>query len=340
MAKKEISDSLKIKKIAEAANVSEMVVKRALCDYRNISPESKKKVLKVAEELGLSISTPSCDVAIILPAMPEYFWFKFSKFLEKYAKESKLKYRFFSYTSVKDYQDLLHCIEKAENAEAKVYIIVGQKFPQVEEKITCIAKEKPVILLEEYLEIENTCYVGENSFESGYELCKLYFEEYSRDKKILVVRSSIDNGNNGRLAGFCKALEDMNMPTPSYVDVQRGNRIVASAIARKLSQMGEECDCIYSPSGYLSECCNAVIKLKSNKEFHCIGFESNKLTNKYCKKGLIKLIIDQDMEGQSREAICLASECLKYGKMPDKKCVYVKSKPVDLDELSEAEKEE
>lgn len=340
MVKKELSDSLKIKKIATAAGVSEMVVKRALANYRNISSESKKKVLKAAEELGFTISAPSCDVAIILPSIPEYFWHKFSKYLESYAKENKLKYRFFVYTSVKDEEDLLQCIKKAEDAEAKVYIIVGQDFPQVKAKIIELASEKPVILLEKYLEIENTCYIGENSFQSGYELCELYFKEYPGKKNILLVRSSIDNSNDGRLAGFYKALKDMGMPEPAFVDVQRGNRIVASTIARKLSQMGEECDCIYSPSGYLSECCNAVIKLKSNKEFHCIGFESNKLTNKYCKKGLIKLIIDQDMEGQSREAICLASECLKYGKMPDKKCVYVKSKPVDLDELSEAEKEE
>ena len=176
MAKKEISDSLKIKKIAQAAGVSEMVVKRALGDYRNISSESKKKVLTVAEELGFTISTPSCDVAIILPSTPEYFWLKFSKCIEKYAKELKLKYRFFSYTSVKDYQDIFHCIEKAENSEAKVYIIVGQKHPTIIEKITELAKRKHVILLEEYIEIENTCYVGENLFQSGYELAELYFK--------------------------------------------------------------------------------------------------------------------------------------------------------------------
>ncbi len=337
MAKKELSDSLKIKKIAKAAGVSEMVVKRALSNYRNISSESKKKVLNTAKELGFTLSTPSCDIAIILPSMPEYFWHKFSKYLESYAKENKLKYRFFVYTSVKDEEDLLQCIKKAEDAEAKVYIIVGQDFPQVKAKIKELATEKPVILLEEYLEIENTCYIGENSFQSGYELCELYFKEYPGKKNILLVRSSIDNSNDGRLAGFYKALKDLGMPEPDFVDVQRGNRIVASTIARKLNELGDKCDCIYSPSGYLSESCNAVVKLKSNKEHHCIGFESNKLTNKYCKLGLIKIIVDQDMDGQSREAVNLATECLKTGEKPKEKCIYIKSKPVNLDDLPEDE---
>ncbi len=337
MAKKELSDSLKIKKIAKVAGVSEMVVKRALANYRNISSESKKKVLNAVEELGFTISAPSCDVAIILPSMPEYFWHKFSKCLESYAKENKLKYRFFVYTSVKDEEDLLYCIKKAEDAEAKVYIVVGQDFPQVKAKIKELASEKPVILLEEYLEIENTCYIGENTFQSGYELCELYFKEYPGKKNILLVRSSIDKGNDGRLAGFCKALKDMNMPEPSVVDVQRGNRIVASTIARKLNELGDKCDCIYSPSGYLSESCNAVIKLKGDRKIHCIGFESNKLTNKYCKSGLIKLVVDQDMDGQSEKAMSVALECLMSGEAPKEKCIYIQSKPVNLDELPDDE---
>ena len=195
-------------------------------------------------------------------------------------------------------------------------------------------------MLEEYIDIENTCYVGENLFQSGYELAELYFKLYPGKKNFLVVRSTIDNENNGRLAGFYKALKDMDMPETSFVDVQRGDRFIASAIARKLSELGEKCDCIYSPSGFLSEACVAVIKLKADKEIHCIGFESNKLTNKYCKSGLIKVIVDQDMDGQSKEAIYLASECLKCGMVSERKCVFVKSKPVNIDELAESEKEE
>lgn len=317
----------KIKKLAELSGVSEATVKRALGNYRGISSTTKQKILDIAKRMDYGFKTKRTDVGIVIPSAPAYFWKKLSDGLLDCIQKTNLNYRCFVFSDIANEEDALFCIDKAINSEISVLIISAPGTERVRKRIEKISKQICVILLEEYIEIENTCFVGEDMYRAGKTLAQLYFEKY-KDSKLVVIFNKNINCLGRRAEGFVAGLKECEIASFLYVENTKKSYTKgrASVIARELKRYAEIADCVCCTGGGISEVNAALDKINPKKDIHIIGFENN-VKGSSCK-GIerVKLIIDQDLKKQAETAVEIADTYIKTGVKPEKRNVFVKSK--------------
>lgn len=319
----------KIKKISEVANVSESTVKRALGNCPGVNSKTRKKVLGIANELGFSSREVKADVAVVIPSSPSFFWGRLVKALSSSLNTYGLNYKFFRFTSTSNEDDALFCIDTAVKSKISVMILSVPNTEKIRKKINEISNSVHIILVEELVDADNVCYIGENSFEAGYSLARKYFNKFPESKSIVICDDKLSSCGK-RIDGFLKAAEELGIDDIKYVSTSTGSPTKAQSaiVARRLIEYIDTVHCIYCPSGTLSTINHALSKLSPERDIHIIGFENHTRLNYTNRVDMLKLVIDQNLEQQASIAVRVAAECLENGRLPDIRTIYTPSTTV------------
>ncbi|HOA31445.1 MAG TPA: hypothetical protein PKM70_05935, partial [Clostridia bacterium] len=118
-------DKLTLSRIAKMHKTSTTTVYNALYSRTPVNTKLKKEILNTAESIGYFAQNkvPVCDVAVILPSNPVYFWSEAEKGILNEIRNSNISIKLFTYSSMDDEEDFVLCMESAKRSNAKVYII-------------------------------------------------------------------------------------------------------------------------------------------------------------------------------------------------------------------------
>ncbi len=312
-----------IEHIANKLNMSKTTVSKAINNCPGVNSETKKIVMEAANDYGYVSSRPPQKTAVILPAVPNYFWGDMRKKIAAYGKTAEIEYKFYVYPNLHDKNDALRCVEQAVGEGTSVLIVAVPDTDGIRALLEGVASRVLVILIEEFLDIKNTFYIGANSFEQGYQISKRYIENYPNASHFAVLRSTDFHTEKMRVGGFLRALEEHGGELVLSVRSEFGSKIQSANIARALSHAKEIPDCIFCPSGNLVMAALAVKKLKSDKSIHCIGFDINTESGTDGYKNILTNILIQDTDTQAKTAVECATEFLRHGCFPKRKIMYV-----------------
>lgn len=312
------------KKISDDLNISKATISRALNNCRGIDYATKEKIVQAALKYGYRrYVNVNADVGIVMPCVPSSFWGKFGGYVHDGIKDLDLNAVSFLCSSLHVEADALNCIDRAIESGVSVMIVSAPDTERIKNKLSECADKMLIILLEEYLDVVNTFYVGDDSYQSGYNLASAYRKKYPETTSFAIIRNLPRTVTQRRIEGFCDALGDCKI---KYIDGPFEKKIMSSLIARELSLIEDKIDCVFCPDGMMEQTGSAVYKLRSENDIHCIGFESSKGCRKYIESGIIKAVASQDTKAQAETAVLLAEEYIRGFEYPKSKCCYVKSK--------------
>lgn len=300
-------EKVTLKVIAEKTNTTTTTVYNALNCSASVSIELKTTIIKTAKTLGYSFEENSkCDIAVLLPANPIYFWSEAKKGIDDVAKKLKLSVKTFLFSSLESEDDFLLCLDIAKGNSPKIYIIVPACGEGTIESIKNL--DKPVIFLNEYKDIKGTYYVGSDSYEDGKKVSQICRNFLKENPRILII--DIENEHYmaaQRKLGFCDAL-----PRESAIVGEikiHNDKTAPSKLARVIREKYlDKFDCIYIAQGIIPQVSIALKKL--NVTSPCIGFEKPVINHIYSNSINLKCKLVQQIRLQSSESIKYAVRIL------------------------------
>lgn len=284
----------KIKKIADTVGVSESTVKRALSNCPGVSSDTREKVITMAGSEGVNKSSKGADVAVILPSVPSNFWCVLSKHIYEYANSKNISVRTLYFGDINCDENAVGCIDIALNARIDRFILSVPFTETMLNKLDSMPKGTRCVFLEEYIDtsnIDNSCFVGEDSYKEGYELACRYIKKFKDSKRFLIYNSKVGLSHK-RIEGFVAALIDEGKSSVQLNITDIKTNAKSAVFAREFVQH-DDVDCIYAPTGSAIMVDLAVNKLK--KKTHIIGFDG--VGKNYSNN--VKFIVNQDLKAQA-----------------------------------------
>ena len=327
------------KDIANILGISRGTVDRALNNRGRINPETKKKVLKVADELGYKpnslartlVLQRNIRIASILPAVPEYF---FSK-IEDGIKDAERALKDFgvnvSYYNIKTLNDAVTQIELIEQLKEKNYdgiLIIPADAKLITPHIQSFAKEDvPVVTINNDVpEGKRLCFVGENSTRAGRVAAELMAKFTGFKGKVAIMTgftkaSSIYDRAEGFIS-FMKQHKDINVlgPFEYFEDVKE-----AYEIAKRLSIDHDDLSGIFlTTTTGLESAAKAIVDAGKKTDVKIIGFDTSPQIKDMIRNDVIFATIYQDQQAQGYYGLRILANYIMNGKMPENEFMYTR----------------
>jgi LacI family transcriptional regulator len=208
---------ININELARQLNLSKSTVSKALRDSYEISQETKKKVLELAQQLQY-IPNPyasslrrkkSNTIGVVIPEVADSFFSHAIKGIESVAREKG--YHVLVYLTYESFEREKAILKDFTSGRVDgVLISISSETPDTTHVDEMIGKNIPLVFFDRVLEGINTVKITTNDFESSYNATTHLIEKGC--KKIIYISISRHlNIINKRMEGYKKALEDHNM---------------------------------------------------------------------------------------------------------------------------------
>lgn len=311
--------------ISRELNVSKTTVSKAINDCPGIHACTKTKIMETVSRYGYSVSRPAGKIAVVLPASPSYFWGNLRKEISARAKKANISCTYYVYQNLYDGSGALGCVNQALLSGASVIISALPDTEEIVSTLESTANEKLIILLEQYLDIKNAFFIGENSYQKGYELGKEYIKTHPDYKSVSIIRTTNYKTENLRVDGFLKAINETGEKKVFDITVSTQSKNRASLIARELDRLNECVQCIFCPSGNSAEAVLAVKKLKAEQRIYCIGFDTNDKMLSNIQTEKLTVLAKQNITEFAKSSFEYAEKFVKDATFPNTKCKYIES---------------
>ncbi|MFC6101739.1 LacI family DNA-binding transcriptional regulator [Olivibacter domesticus] len=207
-----------IKKLAAALGLSTSTVSRAFRNNNDINPQTKERILQMAETLGYSPNiyasnlreSKSKTIAIIIPEFGNNFFSQAIKGIEQQARAN-------------GYHTLIYVTEDDVNQEAAFVralcngrvegVVMSASGEGLKHSHLSMLKEKkvPLVFFDRcYEDVDATCVTG-NDYDSSYAATRHLIENGCKRIVYLVVNKKISIGKI-RMQGYRDALKDAGVP--------------------------------------------------------------------------------------------------------------------------------
>ncbi len=236
-----------IKDIARLAGVSAGTVDRVLHHRGDVSESSKEKVQKVLDEIDYKPNMFAIGLAAkkryrILCLVPYYtkhdYWYSVIQGIERAAQEFKpfnviIEFLHYRHAERSSYEEVCR---KAQQ-EIIDALLIAPNFREETLKLTAALEKDKIPYSFIDFNIENThsvCYIGQDSFASGYLAAKLLMSNYEEGEELVLF---LNNGKDSpaeiqmqrRLKGFMK-----------YISVRYNHVIIHDVLFNKNDSLGNE----------------------------------------------------------------------------------------------------
>ena len=316
--------------LAKESGISKTTISKAVNNCFGIDYETKKEVLQIAEKFGYTRAKEETQtgvqLGIVLPDNPKYFWHLAYQGIKEESRNQGMSIKASVYNTLANEEEMLGCLEHVTEWNATILIVIAPNAENAIAKLTELAKKIPVILLTEFLDIENTFYVGADTYKDGCALGEIYLERYRNYKRILAFSTAETVAIQNRIKGFYDTVSKETVTDLHRLVIPKNTKTFSSLIAREIStRYPEGIDLILCADGVLPDVCLAVKKLKPSHKMLCLGFENPESNRPYIEAGILGALIRQDVELQARTAVRLAAEYVRTGCLPEKKVNFVGS---------------
>ena len=278
-------ETITIKDIAKALNISTSTVSRALRNSYEINPETKKKVMEYAEKMNyqpnpiaLSLrDSKSRAIGVIIPEIANSFFSQLINGIESIAYKSGYHVVIFqTYESYeREVANLNYLVSRKVDG---LLVSLSSLTTDISHFESLIERGLPIVFFDRVPQTENIHKITNNNFDASYQATKHLID--SGKKRIGHLTSprylSI---TSERLGGYRKALEDHHLPyDESYVQYcHHGGMVAAENKEAILNLLGlpQPPDSILAASDRLTTGCLAVLKqqnIRIPEEIALVGF--------------------------------------------------------------------
>ena len=323
-----------LKRLAEAAAVSEATAYRAVYGMAGVSAKTKKRVLDAASALGIDkrrIKRPAAAVPIgaALPTKPRHFWGTARSALQAGALSADagggdVLFSLFGHLS--DEEDILLALDGLLEAPVDVRLIVPAASEKILEKTKACRSRGPVVFLCEHNGMSDAYFVGEDRQKSGIMLAEAVGTHFPHRRRLLILQFGTYFCSDSRTAAFLSRAEGQ-LDMVKTLSFDGKVPYLAAEIARALYETRKTYpfDCVLCAEGYLSQACLAVQKL-GVPDIVCFGFESaGQNSDRYLSRGVLGAYVAQDIAREAETALSLA-RTLAAGKTPPEREIYIPSR--------------
>ena len=207
-------DKLTIKTLAKKLQLSVSTISKALRDSHEISAETKRKVLALADELNYTPNPyasslrkrKSKTIGVVIPEVVNSFFSQSINGIESVAKAKG--YHVLIYLTHENFENEKSILKDFESGRVDgVLLSVCRESTDSAHITELISKEVPVIFFDRVFNEVNTVKVTTNDFESAYTATKHLIKSGCKNPHFLSILSSL-NIISSRMEGYKKALED------------------------------------------------------------------------------------------------------------------------------------
>ena len=207
-------DKLTIKTLAKELQLSVSTISKALRDSHEISAETKRKVLALADELNYTPNPyasslrkrKSKTIGVVIPEVVNSFFSQSINGIESVAKAKG--YHVLIYLTHENFENEKSILKDFESGRVDgVLLSVCRESTDSAHITELISKEVPVIFFDRVFNEVNTVKVTTNDFESAYTATKHLIKSGCKNPHFLSILSSL-NIISSRMEGYKKALED------------------------------------------------------------------------------------------------------------------------------------
>ena len=357
-----------IQEIADKVGVSTMTVTRALRNLSGISITRKKQIQKIANELGYMDphtkpitankrltknsacaeggsnetttshqpnhrATHRYSICVVVPSRPHYFWDKaLQGILDVDVQNEQFTFTVIFYSDYSDEEDVYNCLWQAETILDGIdaYIIVPNNMATVCSCIRRLAKDKPVFLLNEWVDAGAMAFVGSDPKQDGRLLARMWKKHFTGYNRILTLHTNEHYMVRVRNSAFFGELERSGADYHIVGKIENSDTPpirMTSHLAQSMSQYvhAKAFNCLYVSQGFIPQACSALQRIRLPDKAVCIGYEQNKNNEKHIKNGLLGMVLSQDIYGQGRLCMEKLRDYLECGRPPEEHFFYVPS---------------
>ena len=205
-------DSINIKKLAEALNLSTSTISRAFRDNSDISTKTKKRILEKAKELNYQPNhyasnlreQKSKTIAVIVPEFANNYFSQVIHGIERIARENG--YHILIYVTDDEYKKEVNFIRHLHNGRADGIIMSVSGEANDHNYLNEFgSKRLPLVFFDRVYEDIETPRVITNDYQSSFEGTEHLIEQGCRTIAYLVVNKSLSIGKT-RMRGYVDAL--------------------------------------------------------------------------------------------------------------------------------------
>ncbi len=325
----QMNKKITIEYLSTKLSYSKTTISKALNNFPGIDNNTKRIIREAAEKEGYHIKDSQKDIAVILPSVPEYFWGRLRQEIARFADAHGMQVKYYTFQNLSNSEDARQCVESAFSLGASVILCAMPDTPAVRESLSAAADNAFVLLLEEFMPIDNTYFVGGDPYDDGYRLASVYLEEHSEMSSFAVLRVTEFENEKRRVEGFAAAAKEINQST--VTDVLPNcpySKAAAASYARALSELSPFPDCLFCPSGGMSKGRLAAIKLK--RELPVIGFDDNVDVNAASPASPesykhIQMSLKQDIPKLAEQAMKLVLDFVGNSTYPEKQYTFIQA---------------
>ena len=312
---------VRIKDIAQKANVSIGTVDRVLHDRGEVAEKTRKKVLSIAKAMNYQpnivaqalTTKKTYKISVLIPkgGNDNIYWISHPKGIEKAVKELhpfsvEIDYCFFELHNENDFlkrtDDILNHVPDG----VILAPILKKEAIQFCKKLDI--QKIPYIFIDTFIDKTNcVSFIGEDAFQGGRVAASLIDFGLSPEKDILIVNLAKDLENtqhlNRRNQGFLSYFLDSGKNT--------GMKITVEIPVTEQNVVNERMDAIFQQNNNIgailvsSAKTHVVARYLEKRTINpiLVGYEVTKKNVEYLKKGIIHFLIGQKPMEQSEKAV-------------------------------------
>lgn len=203
--------------VAEKAGVSRQTISRVLNNQGDVNEQTRKKVLRIIEELGYQpsiqarsmVTRKTNTIALLIPDITNPFFSEIVRGIERTVRATQINVLLFS--TDEDVSREVSCIQLAHNYNVDGIILCSPRLDEVNLR-KLISGKRPVVLLNrEINEMEGVYSILVDAQTGEYTAAKYLLDQGHRRIGILVGPSHADSSIK-RLNGYKMALTEYGFP--------------------------------------------------------------------------------------------------------------------------------
>lgn len=305
-----------IEDVAREAGVGKGTVDRVLHNRGRVAAETRERVLKCIEELGykpntaarMLAKTRTYKIAVIYHDEQKEFWGQIRKGVEKAQEEFApmgVKVDYLLLPCI-DVQKQLDAIQSAIDHKYDGLAIVPYQSPKIVEFLNDAIKNGLQVVTFNSKEKKINCsYIGQDGYKSGQTAGKLLTMVAEKECRYAVISATnrimthVDKRNKGFQESIQRYRKDMELV--GIYTFPEDNDYVYTKVKELVREI--DLDAVYVTTAITGTVARAIEDSGISKKIFLMGHDLTETNVRYLKKGVIDILIGQEPERQSYEAV-------------------------------------
>lgn len=309
-----------LKTIAALAQTSPSTVSKVLNHCHGVDSVMRDRVFRAADSVRARVPEGACDLYVLLPENPAYFWRERTTPALRDIPGLTVKHNV--YTVLHDSaQDgyVSRYLAQAERSGARAVIAACTPTAAERAQLAALAQRRLVILLSEDADVPNAFYVGSDARQDGAEIGRRFAQDGGAGLPVILTapdnKNCVEREQGFRAAAGEAAAGAAALPLPLY------GKLFPAKTAALLSALPPAPEYrIYSAAGMLDEVCLAAKKARIFDRCVFYGHDARRP-----QQERVRAVMAQAVERQSAVAVELAREYLLTGLYPVQKRTIIPS---------------